>query len=119
MLNARCIEALLCLEAKKEPKEKVKFWDRNPHKRRSTMACFCLFDFYKYEGKVVLLGAWPAVGGGVWIGGAGRAGALSLPPYVCAVTWWQLQALIWLAPGFLGWFWRCTGGQAGRKEWDG
>lgn len=50
----------------------------------------------------MLLGARAAVGGGVWIGGAGRAGALppghaalSLPPYVCAVTWWQLQALIW------------------------
>lgn len=55
----------------------------------------------------MLLGAWAAVGGGVWIGGAARAGALplgsaalSLPPYVCAVTWWQRQALIWLAPAF-------------------
>lgn len=74
----------------------------------------------------MLLGAWAAVGGGVWIGGAGRAGALppghaalSLPPYVCAVTWWQLQALIWLAPGSLGWFWHSTGSQAERKEWDG
>lgn len=50
----------------------------------------------------MLLGAWAAVAGGVWIGG--RAGALpagsaalSLPPYVCAVTWWQRRALIWLA----------------------
>lgn len=66
------------------------------------------------------------MGRGVWIGGAGRAGALpagsaalSLLPYVCVVAWWQLQALIWLPPGSLGWFWHSSGGQAGRKEWDG
>lgn len=86
MFNARCAETIidsLCLEAKEESKEKVKFRDCNLHKSRSAMTWFSLFDFLQILRRSCVAWSMGCSGRRSLDWGAGGASLRAMLLYLC------------------------------------